>query len=76
MSNGSGCLTSLLSIAVIILLAIAMIFLFNSCTDEAWNDGMCPDCDTRYILHAASQGLKYYACPECGREVSRYLSGR
>ena len=76
MSNNSGCLTSLLSIVVIILIVIAMMFGLNACTDEAWNDGMCPDCDTHYILHAASQGLKYYACPECGKEVSRYLSGR
>ena len=76
MNKGSGCLAPLISLTLVILLFVAMIFGLNACTAEDWNDGMCPDCDTRYILHAASQGLKYYACPECGKEVSRYLSGR
>ena len=44
----------------------------NSCSSTEWNNGDCWDCGTRYELRGASKGLKYYACPECGREVQRY----
>lgn len=44
----------------------------NSCSADDWNDGICPKCETRYELRGASRGLKYYACPSCGKEVSRY----
>ena len=44
----------------------------NALTSSDWNDGDCPDCEVKYELRGASSGLKYYACPECGREVQRY----
>ena len=65
-------LASLLCIAF----AIGILFLTmigtNSCSSHNWNDGVCPHCEVRYELRAASQGLKYYVCPDCGQEVNRY----
>ena len=55
-------------IGICILIAIGV----NSCSASNWNDGICTKCETRYELMGASQGLKYYACPNCGNEVSRY----
>lgn len=72
MSNNSRCLAHILGIVVAILLIVAIAFGFNSCTAEKWNDGDCPHCEVRYELRGASRGLKYYACPECGQEVTRY----
>lgn len=57
------------SLIVIIILIIVGV---NSCSASNWNDGICPKCEIRYELRGASQGLKYYACPNCGNEVSRY----
>ena len=63
-------------IVIIISVLIALIFLImsgtNALTSSDWNDGDCPDCEVKYELRGASSGLKYYACPECGREVQRY----
>jgi PHP family Zn ribbon phosphoesterase len=53
-------------------LSLLLIFGFNSCSAETWNNGACPECEVRYELRGASRGLKYYACPECGQEVERY----
>ena len=55
-------------IAILVLLVIGT----NSCSASDWNDGICPKCETRYELRGASKGLKYYACPDCGKEVQRY----
>ena len=59
---------------VIICFALAFLIMIgiNTCSAPEWNDGICPKCDVRYELKAASRGLKYYACPRCGNEVSRY----
>ena len=64
----SGAITLIIAIVIILLL----IFGTNSCSASKWNEGICPDCEVRYELRGASQGLKYYSCPECGNEVNRY----
>lgn len=62
----------------ILIAAIAiLIFLMmgtNSCSESDWNDGICPNCNVRYELRGAAGDLhlKYYVCPECGKEVERY----
>ena len=60
----------------VLIACIGLIFLLiigtNSCSHTEWNNGDCPDCEVRYELRGVSKGLKYYACPECGREVERY----
>ena len=73
MNDNYGCLTSIISIVLALALLIMVTLGINSCTAETWNDGVCAECETRYELKAASQGLKYYACPECGQEVKRYM---
>ena len=59
---------------IIALWAIIFLLIFgiNSCHADDWNGGMCPDCSVNYELRATSNALKYYACPNCGKEVSRY----
>ena len=64
--------TSWTEIIILLLILIAIIFCTNSCSAQTWNNGICPDCNIRYELRGASRGLKYYACPDCGQEVSRY----
>ena len=63
---------SIISIIALIILTLLIVSSVNMLTSSDWNDGDCPDCEARYELRAASKGLKYYACPECGREVQRY----
>lgn len=63
-----GLITIIVAIAIISILFLGT----NSCSASTWNEGVCPDCEVRYELRGASQGLKYYACPECGLEVQRY----
>ena len=53
-------------------LAFLIMFGFNMCTYDEWNDGKCPDCNVRYELRGVSKYLRYYACPKCGNEVARY----
>lgn len=60
---------------ITIVIGIALIFIAifgNSCSSSSWNNGVCPDCEVKYELRGVSYSLKYYACPECGQEVSRY----
>lgn len=66
-SSGSGC-----TLVIAIILMLVIIFGFNSCSAPTWNDGICPKCEVRYELRGVSRGAKYYSCPECGQEVSRY----
>ena len=63
---------SILTIGACIGLMLLLIFSVNSCSSTEWNSGDCPDCEVRYELRGASKGLKYYACPKCGREVERF----
>jgi len=63
-----GLITLIIAIVIILLL----IFGTNSCSTSIWNNGICPDCEVRYELRGVSNGLKYYSCPECGKEVERY----
>ena len=60
------------SIVISIVFIFLIMFGVNSCSAEDWNSGECPKCETRYELRGASKGLKYYACPDCGKEVQRY----
>lgn len=59
-------------IFICIALCLFIVFGVNSCSADDWNYGECPKCETRYELRGASKGLKYYACPDCGKEVERY----
>lgn len=63
---------SILSMGACIGLILLLMFGVNLCSSTEWNNGTCPDCEVRYELRGASRGLKYYACPNCGREVERY----
>lgn len=60
-------------LAVVSMLGLLMIGA-NSCSASDWNDGICPNCGVRYELRGAAGDLhlKYYVCPECGKEVERY----
>ena len=67
--------TSWWSLIIPIVLCIFIILTYNACTAEKWNNGNCPDCHTRYELRGVYNGAYYYACPQCGNEVTR-LWGR
>lgn len=68
MDDNYGCLNIIIGIALIFLIMIGV----NSCSESDWNDGICPKCETRYELRGVSKSLKYYSCPDCGKEVERY----
>lgn len=57
---------------ITLVLALLILFTCNACTAKEWNNGRCPNCDVRYELRGVYKGTHYYACPECGNEVSRY----
>lgn len=59
-------------ILVPIVIIILIIFSFNTCSAPDWNDGEYPKCYERYEMRGVSSGLKYYVCPDCGKEVQRY----
>ena len=44
----------------------------NACSADEWNNGICPKCETRYELCGVYKMSKYYACPDCGNEITRY----
>ena len=64
--------TSWWTVIICFALVLFIIFGFNMCTASEWNGGICPKCEARYELRAVNDGLRYYTCPECGNEVSRY----
>lgn len=70
--NDVDTIANIITIIGCIVIAILMMVLVNSCSASDWNNGICPKCEVRYELRGASYGMKYYACPECGNEVSRY----
>lgn len=51
---------------------VLIMIIGNRISAPKWNDGVCPKCDVRYELRAATRMSKYYACPMCGEEVKRY----
>ena len=63
---------SVLTIIICFVLVFAIMIGFNCCFASDWNDGVCPECETRYELRGVSKYVKYYVCPECGKEVPRY----
>ena len=44
----------------------------NAVTSDEWNNGICHNDNVRYELRGVSHGIKYYVCPECGDEITRY----
>lgn len=64
--------TNLILLGICIALMVLLVSCTNFCAAPTWNNGVCPDCETRYELRGISNGLKYYACPECGEEVVKY----
>ena len=70
--NDTDLIARLIMIAICLALVFAIMFGTNCCSASMWNDGICPNCEIRYELRGASQGLKYYSCPKCGTEVERY----
>ena len=60
------------TISVLIVISLALMFGVNSCSASTWNNGICTNCETRYELRGVSDGMKYYACLDCGQEVIRY----
>jgi hypothetical protein len=64
--------TSWWTVIICFVLVFLIMFGFNTCTYAEWNNGICPECHTRYELRGVSKYMKYYACPDCGNEVERY----
>lgn len=64
--------TDLLIVIIGFVLCLLLVFAANACTAKEWNNGYCPDCNTRYELRGVYKGTHYYACPDCGNEVDRY----
>ena len=64
--------TSWWTVIICFALVFLIMFGFNTCTYAEWNNGICPECHTRYELRGVSKYMKYYACPDCGNEVERY----
>lgn len=64
----------LIGLIAVISLLVFLVLATNSCSESDWNDGICPKCNVRYELREAAGDLhlKYYVCPECGKEVERY----
>lgn len=67
-SSDTSWWTLVICIVLVVLIAIG----FNTCTASKWNGGECPDCHKDYELRAVNDGFRYYACPDCGEEVTRY----
>jgi hypothetical protein len=64
--------TSWWTILICLVLALLLIFISQACTAQEWNNGKCPKCNVRYELRGVYKGTYYYACPDCGNEVSRF----
>lgn len=72
MRSNNDIWTILSTMLIYTFLFLAIIFFINSCSASKWNNGLCPECEIRYELRGVSKGLKYYTCPKCGQEASRY----
>jgi len=62
----------IIEIILLVIICVSIAVGTNSCSDSDWNNGTCPICKERYELRGASNGFKYYSCPNCGKEVKRY----
>lgn len=60
------------TIIICFILILLINFSGNLFTASKWNNGYCPECETRYELRSVYRGTKYYSCPDCGQEVTRY----
>jgi len=67
-----GCLATTGGIVLLISAMLAFMFFCNSLTNSEWNDGVCSKCNVTYELRGISDALKYYVCPSCHNEVSRF----
>jgi hypothetical protein len=70
--NFNGLSDIIAYLAVLAIVVVVFFFGVNACTAKEWNGGKCPDCNVRYELRGVYRGTHYYACPDCGNEVSRY----
>lgn len=69
----SGSENGWVSTIIAIILALAIMLGFKTCSVSNWNYGICQDCQVRYeLVDVSRRHLKYYTCPECGKEVTRY----
>lgn len=67
-----GCL---MSIGALFLLMAAMCAFYLGCNAlnaNEWNNGVCSNCNVNYELRGVSSALKYYVCPSCHDEISRF----
>ena len=71
-NDDTSLIPGLISIAIGLGLFFLIMIGVNSCSADTWNNGICPNCEVRYELRGASNGIKYYSCPDCGQEVQRY----
>lgn len=62
-------LGGILAMIAILLLTLA----FNALSSSSWNGGVCPDCDTRYMLYGVRNNFSQYVCSECGDKVTRFM---
>lgn len=67
-SNDSSWIASIAGI----ILGLAILLGVNACTAQEWNDGVCAKCHEQYVLRGVYDGIRYYSCPDCGNEVSRF----
>lgn len=58
---------------ILFLIFLFIVFVCNSCVQEKWNDGVCPNCNVNYNLIGVNGGINHYICPNCHEEVTRYL---
>lgn len=60
--------------AAIVYLAFCNVFnILNTMNSKEWNNGICTECKTLYELHSVYGVRNNYICPECGKEITRYM---
>lgn len=70
--NFNGLSDIIAYLAVLAIVVVVFFFGVNACTAKEWNGGKCPDCNVKYQLYDRDGSVRYYICPECDNEVSRY----
>ena len=71
-SDDSCCLGIFIRIIIMFAIVVGLMYCVNFSSESIWNDDQCVNCEIKYELRGASNGLKYYVCPDCGQEVERY----